>query len=137
MDVSRRWIAAITGPWLALIVAEPPGMHLCAAHRASHIIARSGQQTGRPMPAHAAPHGLAESDHKAPETSPEKPPRCTCLGGFSHAGVFRLPETCEIVVPSVVILEPVKVTSEPPAVLPTAPSFLRPFSIGPPVLLAA
>ncbi|MBA3340375.1 MAG: hypothetical protein H0T48_00915 [Gemmatimonadaceae bacterium] len=144
MAVSRRWIAGVPGLWLALIVAEPPWLHLCAAHSAAHsadhnaarVATPAGPATGHSSAAHAAPHAAADVGLPPVEASPEQPPRCTCLGGFSHAGVFRLPESCEIVVQSVVIVEPGNVTTETPAVVPTPPPFLRPFSIGPPVLLA-
>lgn len=116
-SLTRRMFSLLSGVWLVLLLAEPPGLHVCAVH------GEGAPHAAAPMMAHGG-HGQAPThEHSA---------KCTCLGASSHASAVLIRTVAEILFadPPVVVAAEIPTTA---SIRPQSPSpFFLPYSNGPP-----
>ena len=119
----HRTFAAVCGLWLALSLAEPASLHVCAMHGSQGATHSHGAASATHGGSHGT-HSSNEHDNKAP---------CTCLGGccmaVAVASVLTPPLVLTVVTaPLPHILVPAAISYRPEAV-----AYARPPTVGPPL----
>ncbi|HUQ19897.1 MAG TPA: hypothetical protein VM099_09820 [Gemmatimonadaceae bacterium] len=115
---ARSIFSLLSGVWLVLLLAEVPGLHVCAVH---------DQGAEHSAFAHVMTHG---AHGKAP--THEHSAKCSCLGASSHAGAVLIRSVAEtlFVDPPVVVAAHIPTTA---TIRPQSPSpFFLPYPNGPP-----
>ncbi|MFN8575015.1 MAG: hypothetical protein U0132_23385 [Gemmatimonadaceae bacterium] len=147
-SMRSRLLAAVLGPWFALVMAEPAALHTCAVHSAggtghdqvpshahgavvraespAHVHATAGTRAESPAHAHdgAAVPSHGPSQHHGNHG-------CTCLGGCCPASPTLIPP------PPALSWLPASVRRYVPAIRADRPQvaagdYVLPFANGPP-----
>jgi hypothetical protein len=117
-----RTLAAVLSAWLGICLAQPMQLHLCVMHGGLAIDA--GHPTSHS--AHGATH---DAHHQSP--SGEKSQQCSCLGDCAtgSAPAFVVAPQLRVAIAATGRVDVSAAATSTPV---TAPSFLLPYSNGPP-----
>jgi hypothetical protein len=117
--MSRRVFSLLSATWLALLLAELPGLHVCAVHGSAVEHASSAHSAHQKSPAH---------EHSA---------QCSCLGASSHSNpvVISSFDETEFIEARIIVVTAVPTRDFVAPLSP--PSFFLPYPNGPPAAIAA
>jgi hypothetical protein len=125
-----RFVSALVAVWLAIVLAEPAALHVCAAHDgapAASAAIDAGQHAGHHVHGAAANAGGEHGDVPATHG-------CSCLGHCAgSASPVILATTLD---GALVVLGSSDRTTAELGFTPLAPAFLLPFANGPPLSVA-
>jgi hypothetical protein len=129
MKLPRRLAAAFLAPWLVLVMAELPAIHVCQVHSPAH----ASMQHSAPDDAHSH-HSMpasGESSHHHGGT------KCSCLDAAAHSPMLALAARAPSVVPETVVATTPTFVPAGEESLPDRIDFRTPFPIGPPATVFA
>jgi hypothetical protein len=124
MKLPRRLAAAFLAPWLVLVLAELPAIHVCQVHSLAH----TSMQHSAPAEAHS--HHSAPMSGESSHTHGGK--KCSCLDTAAHSPFLALAANALSVVPQTVVATTPTFIPVGDESLPGRIDFRTPFPIGPP-----
>jgi hypothetical protein len=124
MRLLRRPAAVFLAPWLVLILADLPAIHVCQVHNPTHASIQTSA-TAASHSHHAAPESGESSRHHDGK-------KCSCPDTAAHTPMLALASRALSVVPATVVATTPTFVPVAEESLPGRIDFQTPFPIGPP-----
>jgi hypothetical protein len=129
MKLPRRLAAAFLAPWLVLVMAELPAIHVCQVHNPAH----ASMEHGAAAESHSS-HSMPASGESSHHHDGKK---CSCLDTAAHSPMLALASRALSVVPATIIATTPTFFPVAEESLPGRVDFRTPFPIGPPAIAFA
>lgn len=124
MKLPRRLAAAFLAPWLVLVMAELPAVHVCQVHNPTH----ASMEHSAPAESHSH-HSVPASGETSHHHNGKK---CSCLDTAAHSPMLALATRALSTVPEKVVATTPTFIPIGKESLPGRVDFRTPFPIGPP-----